>query len=354
MPKIQMKTGTIASLAAKEQDNSPSVPLVPGSVYYAVDTTNHVGKIVYDAPNGNNVDRIVMSTRAEVTEKVITTEDNTHQLFFSGFQSSGSAVDGLDAEDLIEDDIDLNFKRSRNFYNTETSLIGGNLYINDGLEIGFNSYNNHGSSEVKGSFLTVSSEEVNIGNGLLIGNLTDGEVTIDGPLTATNSVEFTGNTASTSVGTGTLLITGGAGITGQLTANVVQADTQIVINSDNTDSLFDDYNFYVNGTSRLEETVTVNDDIQFLDSGTETRQIRMNVNSTDFGRFATGVTAGNGWSELATSGTGNESIYVRQYSGVYATLVNNLTLLDADGDSIFPGNILPETGSINIGSSTNK
>lgn len=55
---IKMKTGTMSKL---EQGPS-AVPMDPGSVYFAVDTTTHKGRIVYDVDKDN---RIVMSTDAE-------------------------------------------------------------------------------------------------------------------------------------------------------------------------------------------------------------------------------------------------------------------------------------------------
>lgn len=55
---IKMKTGTMNKL---EQGTS-AVPMDPGSVYFAVDTTTHKGRIVYDVDSSN---RIVMSTDAE-------------------------------------------------------------------------------------------------------------------------------------------------------------------------------------------------------------------------------------------------------------------------------------------------
>ena len=62
---IKMKTGPISALQEKENEK-PAIPLEEGSVYFAVDTTNHIGQIVYDAPDGQNgVDRIVMSTYGE-------------------------------------------------------------------------------------------------------------------------------------------------------------------------------------------------------------------------------------------------------------------------------------------------
>lgn len=63
---IKMKTGTIAKID-QISNGSPVVPLDEGTVYFAVDTTNHTGKIVYDAPNGNSVDRIIMGINADAT-----------------------------------------------------------------------------------------------------------------------------------------------------------------------------------------------------------------------------------------------------------------------------------------------
>ena len=66
---IKMKTGTIAKME-QEQNGKPVVPLDEGSIYFAVDTDNDVGKILYDAPDGNGgVDRIVMNTRVEYADE---------------------------------------------------------------------------------------------------------------------------------------------------------------------------------------------------------------------------------------------------------------------------------------------
>ena len=65
---IKLKTGTIAKMD-QETNGSPVVPLERGSVYFAVDTSNHTGKILYDAPVGvSGVDRIVMSTESEFAD----------------------------------------------------------------------------------------------------------------------------------------------------------------------------------------------------------------------------------------------------------------------------------------------
>ena len=64
------------------------------------------------------------------------------------------------------------------------------------------------------------------------------------------------------------------------------------------------------------------------------------IADNDFFRLRVGGAAANsGWVELATADDGNEPIYVRQYTGAFATLTRTATLLDGSGNTIFPGNI---------------
>ena len=82
-------------------------------------------------------------------------------------------------------------------------------------------------------------------------------------------------------------------------------------------------------------------DILFKNSGTTTRQIRFTVGTNDYARIAAGATGENaGWMEIATADDGNEPIYVRQYKGTFAQMYRTLTLLDASGNTILPGNLL--------------
>ena len=60
----------------------------------------------------------------------------------------------------------------------------------------------------------------------------------------------------------------------------------------------------------------------------------------DYFRIRIGGTATNaGWAEIATADDGTEPIYVRQYSGVFTTALRTATLLDAAGDTSFPGSV---------------
>lgn len=85
-------------------------------------------------------------------------------------------------------------------------------------------------------------------------------------------------------------------------------------------------------------------------SPTSTQQIRLQGGSNDYGRIAFGGTAENaGWMEIASCDDGNEPIYARQYTGVFTTVKRTATLLDANGNTVFPGTVTAPTftGALN-------
>ena len=74
-------------------------------------------------------------------------------------------------------------------------------------------------------------------------------------------------------------------------------------------------------------------------SPTSTQQIHLQGGRNNYGRIAFGGTAENsGWMEIASCDDGNEPIYARQYTGVFTTIKNTLTLLDANGDTVMSNN----------------
>ena len=74
-------------------------------------------------------------------------------------------------------------------------------------------------------------------------------------------------------------------------------------------------------------------------SPTSTQEIHLQGGSNDYGRIAFGATGSNaGWMEIASCDDGNEPIYARQYTGVFTTVKNTLTLLDANGDTVMSNN----------------
>lgn len=74
--------------------------------------------------------------------------------------------------------------------------------------------------------------------------------------------------------------------------------------------------------------------------------VRCDMTNDQF-RIIAGSSGNNkGWAEIATADDGNEPIYVRQYLGVFSSVVRTLTLLDANGYTHFPS-------YINIGGNEN-
>jgi len=76
------------------------------------------------------------------------------------------------------------------------------------------------------------------------------------------------------------------------------------------------------------------------------------MGSNDYFRIAIGGASNAGWAEIATGDDYNEPIYVRQYQGSFATLKRTATLLDASGNTSFPGTVTatgfsgPLTGNV--------
>ena len=98
-------------------------------------------------------------------------------------------------------------------------------------------------------------------------------------------------------------------------------------------------------------TLTQNGDIIINQASTTgTRQVRFQGGDNDYGRVAFGGTASNaGWMEIASADGGNEPIYARQYTGVFTTVKRTATLLDANGNTVFPGTVTAPTftGALN-------
>ena len=67
--------------------------------------------------------------------------------------------------------------------------------------------------------------------------------------------------------------------------------------------------------------------------------VRCDMNNDQFRIIAGSSGHNNGWAEIATADDGSEPIYVRQYTGVFSTIKHTLTLLDGNGNTIFPGSL---------------
>lgn len=96
------------------------------------------------------------------------------------------------------------------------------------------------------------------------------------------------------------------------------------------------------GTANVNGTIKFNNVTSGLCEG-----IQWTCGDSDFARIHAGATGSNaGYLEIATADDGNEPIYVRQYAGVFSSVVRTLTLLDANGFTHFPS-------YINIGGNEN-
>lgn len=90
-------------------------------------------------------------------------------------------------------------------------------------------------------------------------------------------------------------------------------------------------------------TLTQNGDIIINQASTTgTRQVRFQGGDNDYGRVASNA----GWMEIASC---DEPIYARQYTGVFTTVKRTATLLDANGNTVFPGTVTAPTftGALN-------
>ena len=90
------------------------------------------------------------------------------------------------------------------------------------------------------------------------------------------------------------------------------------------------------------DAYSITGNLTFSDAGTSGgfKGIVGKCGANDYWRVGgLGVASNDGRMEIATSDDGNEPIYVRQYTGVYSTLVRTATLLDASGNTFFPGSI---------------
>ena len=88
-------------------------------------------------------------------------------------------------------------------------------------------------------------------------------------------------------------------------------------------------------------------------SPTSTQQIHLQGGSNDYGRIAFGATAKDaGWMEIASCDDGNEPIYARQYTGVFTSIKRTATLLDASGNTSFPGSVTSVRHISTVGTGT--
>lgn len=110
------------------------------------------------------------------------------------------------------------------------------------------------------------------------------------------------------------------------------------------------YKLHVNGDIGVVGTI----DYGYLTGGNERNLLYQQMADNDFFRIRCGGPSNQGWVEIATADDGTEPIYVRQYTGEFASVTRTLTLLDGSGNTICPGNLLTYGGITMYGSDETK
>ena len=93
------------------------------------------------------------------------------------------------------------------------------------------------------------------------------------------------------------------------------------------------YKLHVNGDIGVVGTI----DYGYLTGGSERNLLYQQMADNDFFRIRCGGPSNQGWVEIATADDGTEPIYVRQYTGEFASITRTLTLLDGSGNTHVPG-----------------
>ena len=120
---------------------------------------------------------------------------------------------------------------------------------------------------------------------------------------------------------GLIVDAGGAQITGGITGST-------------------DFNTIVNKPTLISSSAQVTSITQTVTGTNSAELVRGNMADNDQFRILVGGTATNaGFAEIATADDGSEPIHVRQYTGVFSSLVRTATLLDTTGNTSFPSTV---------------
>ncbi len=83
-------------------------------------------------------------------------------------------------------------------------------------------------------------------------------------------------------------------------------------------------------------------------TGGSAELMRGAMGGNDFFLIRIGGNADAGWSEIATADNGTEPIYVRQYTGDFVSVVNEMKLLDESGNTVIPRTLKAITGGVTV------
>ncbi len=198
--------------------------------------------------------------------------------------------------------------------------------------------------------------EIDTSTGGLTIDSAGGTTTVDDDLVVTNNLSVSGTTTlgngsddTASINSGTINLGTPSGFNSTITIGNASSDT-LTVNATTT------FNNNVTVGSTNADTLTVNGEVTgniiFTDNAADStnRGVMGTVGGNDqwfVGGYSSGTN--DGYMVIATGDDGNEPIYVRQYnngSPLVGTTYRQLTLLNASGNTVLPGNIDVQGGTV--------
>ena len=211
---------------------------------------------------------------------------------------------------------------------SSTSLTGSIAYSNltgvpSGIVSGSSQISYTGLSSIPSGIVSGSSQVTGIGNAQLTNS------TISG-------ISLGSNLATLTIGTG-LSGTSYNGSGAVTIANTITNNNQLT-----------------NGAGYITSAGTAAAINQTISAGSEGNLVFATIGTNDFFRIRAGGGSNAGFAEIATADDGTEPIYVRQYTGEFASLTRTATLLDGSGNTSFPGSLsATNLSGTNTGDQTN-
>lgn len=290
---------------------------VDSSTIYAAsfDTSNNVGVVI----NGNDTtaSQIIGFSDSASTYNALHLRTNSTSTSGLYINTSGNVGIGLTAP-------------------TEKLHVSGNILatgtINASNFSGSSSGTNTGdqttiTGNAGSATVLQTARTLTIGN---TGKTFDGSANVSWTLAEIGAYAAT-NPAGYTTNTGTVTSVSGAGGYGGLTlTGAVTTSGDITLGGTPTGTWPIDVSGNAATATEVSRTVA---------AGSEANVVSATIGTNDFFRIRTGGASNAGFVEIATADDATEPIYVRQYTGTFATLTRTATILDGSGNTSFPGTL---------------
>jgi hypothetical protein len=189
------------------------------------------------------------------------------------------------------------------------------------------------SSQISDDGTTVSIPGALTVTGNITGPIraTNGVVSGSSQITGIGNSQLTNSTISgISLGSNLATLTIGTGLSG----TSYNGSTGVTIANTITNN-----NQLTNGAGYITSAGTAAAVNQTIAAGSEGNLVFATIGTNDFFRIRGGGASNAGFIEIATADDGTEPIYLRQYTGEFASITRTATLLDGSGNTSFPGTI---------------